>query len=181
MPPVLLLADDSVTIQRVIELTFADEDIRVVTVGDGDQAIATIEREPPDIYLEELDRAFAGRGHSKDAAQVLRKDQPSPREVPATLAGPPSAPPSLAEAFAAVLAAEQAGVAPPALIAAPELTEEAIDRSVQRVIERLAKGGSITEVVTQVAERLVREEIERIRATSGVRAHQGHLGGQVLN
>ena len=30
MPHTLLLADDSVTIQRVIELTFADEDIRVV-------------------------------------------------------------------------------------------------------------------------------------------------------
>ena len=30
----LLLADDSVTIQRVIELTFADEDIRVVAVSD---------------------------------------------------------------------------------------------------------------------------------------------------
>ena len=32
----LLLADDSVTIQRVIELTFADEDVQVVAVGDGE-------------------------------------------------------------------------------------------------------------------------------------------------
>jgi len=29
----LLLADDSVTIQRVIELTFADEDMQVIAVG----------------------------------------------------------------------------------------------------------------------------------------------------
>ena len=37
MPKTLLLADDSVTIQRVIELTFAHEDVRVVSVGDGEQ------------------------------------------------------------------------------------------------------------------------------------------------
>ena len=35
----LLLADDSVTIQRVIELTFADEGVRVIAVGDGETAI----------------------------------------------------------------------------------------------------------------------------------------------
>ena len=33
MPHRLLLADDSVTIQKVIELTFSDEDFEVVTVG----------------------------------------------------------------------------------------------------------------------------------------------------
>ena len=32
----LLLADDSVTIQKVVNLTFADEGIDVITVGDGD-------------------------------------------------------------------------------------------------------------------------------------------------
>ena len=41
MPHKLLLADDSVTIQRVIELTFADEDMQVVAVGDGEKAIAS--------------------------------------------------------------------------------------------------------------------------------------------
>src|SRR6266516_3617490 len=39
----LLLADDSVTIQKVIELTFAGEDVKVMAVGDGDQAIARLE------------------------------------------------------------------------------------------------------------------------------------------
>ena len=39
MPQTLLLADDSVTIQRVIELTFADEDINVFAVSDGEQAM----------------------------------------------------------------------------------------------------------------------------------------------
>ena len=50
----LLLADDSVTIQRVIELTFADEDVHVVAVGDGEQAIERIEAEPPDIVLADV-------------------------------------------------------------------------------------------------------------------------------
>jgi CheY-like chemotaxis protein len=51
----LLLADDSVTIQRVIELTFADEDVTVVTVGDGQAAIDRLEADPPDIVLADVD------------------------------------------------------------------------------------------------------------------------------
>ncbi len=54
MPYTLLLADDSVTIQRVIELTFADEDIRVIAVGDGQQAIDRITEDPPDIVLADI-------------------------------------------------------------------------------------------------------------------------------
>ncbi|MBI4264552.1 MAG: response regulator [Acidobacteria bacterium] len=50
----LLLADDSVTIQRVIELTFSGEDVQVVTVGDGEQAIARIPAERPDIVLADI-------------------------------------------------------------------------------------------------------------------------------
>ncbi len=54
MPYKLLLADDSVTIQRVIELTFADEDVQVVAVGDGQQAIDRITADPPDIVLADV-------------------------------------------------------------------------------------------------------------------------------
>ena len=50
----LLLADDSVTIQRVVELTFSGEDIDVMTVSDGEQAIARITAEPPDIVLADI-------------------------------------------------------------------------------------------------------------------------------
>jgi CheY-like chemotaxis protein len=50
----LLLADDSVTIQRVVELTFSGEDVQVVTVGDGEQAIARIPAELPDIVLADI-------------------------------------------------------------------------------------------------------------------------------
>jgi CheY-like chemotaxis protein len=54
MPHKLLLADDSVTIQRVIELTFADEDVQVHAVGDGMKAIASIQAERPDIVLADV-------------------------------------------------------------------------------------------------------------------------------
>ncbi len=54
MPHKLLLADDSITIQRVIELTFADEDVQVLAVGDGQQAIARIQSDRPDIVLADV-------------------------------------------------------------------------------------------------------------------------------
>ena len=54
MPHKLLLADDSVTIQRVIELTFADEDVQVTVVGDGKQAIEQLQRNRPDIVLADI-------------------------------------------------------------------------------------------------------------------------------
>jgi CheY-like chemotaxis protein len=54
MPHKLLLADDSVTIQRVIELTFADEDVRVTAVGNGQAAIDAVQRDRPDIVLADV-------------------------------------------------------------------------------------------------------------------------------
>jgi CheY-like chemotaxis protein len=54
MPHKLLLADDSITIQRVIELTFADEDVQVIAVGDGRQAIDRLRSERPDIVLADI-------------------------------------------------------------------------------------------------------------------------------
>ena len=76
MPQTLLLADDSLTIQRVIELTFAGEDIKVVAVSDGDQAIARLDSEPPDIVLADV--GMPGRDGYEVAAYVKQ----SPRLVP---------------------------------------------------------------------------------------------------
>ncbi|HEX7297027.1 MAG TPA: response regulator, partial [Pyrinomonadaceae bacterium] len=50
----LLLADDSVTIQKVIELTFADEGVRVIAFGNGDAAIAHLDEVAPDIVLADI-------------------------------------------------------------------------------------------------------------------------------
>jgi CheY-like chemotaxis protein len=50
----LLLADDSVTIQKVIDLTFADEGVRVVDFGNGQEAIDHLEEVAPDIVLADV-------------------------------------------------------------------------------------------------------------------------------
>src|SRR5215510_6776430 len=47
----ILLADDSITIQKVIELTFSDEDFEVVTVGNGRAAIEKVQEVRPDVVL----------------------------------------------------------------------------------------------------------------------------------
>jgi DNA-binding response OmpR family regulator len=47
----LLLADDSITVQRVIALTFAGEPIEVVAVSDGRQAMEKLAAQRPDIVL----------------------------------------------------------------------------------------------------------------------------------
>jgi len=50
----ILLADDSVTIQKVIELTFMDEDYEVTAVSNGDEAVGALGREAPDIVLTDV-------------------------------------------------------------------------------------------------------------------------------
>lgn len=50
----LLLADDSVTIQKVIDLTFTDEGLEVITVSDGQQALDMLEDDVPDIVLADV-------------------------------------------------------------------------------------------------------------------------------
>jgi CheY-like chemotaxis protein len=70
VPRTLLLADDSLTIQRVIELTFADEDIRVVAVSDGDQAIDALAKNPPDIVLADV--GMPGRDGYQVAEHIKR-------------------------------------------------------------------------------------------------------------
>lgn len=54
MTRTILLADDSVTIQKVVELTFLDEDFRVVTVGDGAEAISRLASERPDLVIADV-------------------------------------------------------------------------------------------------------------------------------
>jgi CheY-like chemotaxis protein len=272
--PTLLLADDSVTIQRVIELTFADEDVRVVAVSTGDQAIAAMDEQVPDIVLADVgmpgpngyevaryiretprlaqtrvlllagafdpvdrDRAAAvgcdgvlvkpfepqqviarvrellerPRGAGAPVSQTLdgqpsearspepagpaatavsvdeyfeRLDQalggntasaptgvaPDPPPATSPPAQTPLLPP-LADAFAALLAAEQAGTLAdvagwPARAAAPP--DALVEEVVRRVLERLSSTvvrAEVADLVSATAERLVREEIERIKAS----------------
>lgn len=54
MARTILLADDSVTIQKVVELTFLDEDFRVVSFGNGSDAIAALGEVRPDVVLADI-------------------------------------------------------------------------------------------------------------------------------
>jgi CheY-like chemotaxis protein len=50
----LLLADDSITIQKVVDLTFADEGVSVLCVSDGREAIERLAEFNPDIVLADV-------------------------------------------------------------------------------------------------------------------------------
>ena len=54
MRKTILLADDSVTIQKVVELTFLDEDFEVVAVSNGTQALARLEEMTPDLVIADV-------------------------------------------------------------------------------------------------------------------------------
>src|SRR5689334_4639301 len=77
----LLLADENVTVQRVIALTFAQQNIRVVSVADGQQAMEKMAAQKPDIVL-------AGTALPKvtgyDLARFMRS-KPELRDVPVLL------------------------------------------------------------------------------------------------
>jgi CheY-like chemotaxis protein len=50
----LLLADDSITIQKVVNLTFADEGIEVISVGDGNSAMEKFAEFTPDLVMADI-------------------------------------------------------------------------------------------------------------------------------
>lgn len=81
MTPKILLADDSVTVQKVIELTFSDEGMQVVAVGDGQQAIDRLETDPPDIVLADV--SMPERDGYAVAEHV--KGSPALRHIPVVL------------------------------------------------------------------------------------------------
>ncbi len=55
MPYKLLLADDSLTIQKVVELVLAPEDFEIRSFNDGEQAIQALESFKPDIILADIE------------------------------------------------------------------------------------------------------------------------------
>ncbi len=73
----ILLADDSVTIQKVIELTFMDGDYEVRAVGSGDDAIALLETVDPDVVITDVHMPGASNGYEvARRAKALRRDRP---------------------------------------------------------------------------------------------------------
>jgi CheY-like chemotaxis protein len=50
----ILVADDSLTIQKVVELTFADSDYRLTCVSNGKLALEAVRKDPPDLILADV-------------------------------------------------------------------------------------------------------------------------------
>ena len=55
MPVKILLADKSITIQKVVEMLFSGKDYEVVCVSDGDTALHEASRVVPDVVLVDVD------------------------------------------------------------------------------------------------------------------------------
>jgi twitching motility two-component system response regulator PilG len=68
----LLLADDSAAIQKVIDLTFSDEGMKVTTVGDGRAALSELEQFPvPDVVLADASMPEMG---GFELCQIIKRD-----------------------------------------------------------------------------------------------------------
>ena len=50
----LLLADDSITIQKVVDLTFTDEGVTVLAANNGREAVEKLSEFAPDIVLADV-------------------------------------------------------------------------------------------------------------------------------
>lgn len=77
----ILLADDSHTIRKVVELTFADTDYQVVAVQNGDLALQKIRENRPDIIL--LDVIMPGKD-GYDVCDLVKSD-PNLSSIPVLL------------------------------------------------------------------------------------------------
>jgi CheY-like chemotaxis protein len=123
-------------------------------------------KEPPQPPAPEPDRV--------EAPPAPTSLSPTLSQTPATPSPAPSLPP-LADAFAALLEAEQrepeASVRPAwpsAPVAGPAVSDDLVEQVSRRVLEQLtdrAVREAVSERVTAIAERLIREEIERIKSS----------------
>lgn len=119
-------------------------------------------RVPRDAYFERLGASVGDSSPAVEAAPGLPPLSSVPRAGEGPAATPPPVPVSLPEAFAALLAAEQGQPVIATSHAAPFVTDALIDDVATRVIQRLGDA-SMRQTVLDVAERLVREEIARIK------------------
>ena len=77
----LLLADDSVTIQKVVELVLADEDFEIRTASDGEEAMEIIRDFRPDIVLADIEMP---KLNGYQLCERLKNDE-STKDIPVVL------------------------------------------------------------------------------------------------
>jgi DNA-binding response OmpR family regulator len=66
-PPLVVVADDDALLRSLVEFKLKARGYRVITAGDGDEALSTITRERPDLVV--LDAMMPGA----DGFEVLRR------------------------------------------------------------------------------------------------------------
>ncbi|MBI1865360.1 MAG: response regulator, partial [Nitrospirae bacterium] len=71
MKPKLLLADDSITIQKVVELIFSNENFEIITVNNGADALVKAKAERPDIVLADI---YMPKLDGYELCQEMKKD-----------------------------------------------------------------------------------------------------------
>jgi len=81
MAKTLLLADDSVTIQKVVGMTFAGEDFDITTVDNGEDALARARQRSPDVILADV---VMPRRNGYELCEAIKSD-PSLRHIPVLL------------------------------------------------------------------------------------------------
>ncbi len=79
MAKTILLADDSVTIQKVVELTFMDQDYQVTATGDGTSALEQLPALGPHLVIADVHMPGA------DGYEVCRQTKERHPEIPVLL------------------------------------------------------------------------------------------------
>src|SRR3977135_1273478 len=77
----ILLADDSITIQKVVELTFSDGDYEVIAVNNGNKAVQKLSEMRPDIILSDI---IMPRQYGDEVCELVKSD-PECRSIPVIL------------------------------------------------------------------------------------------------
>lgn len=80
----ILLADDSVTVQKIITLTFSDEGVDVVTVNNGDEAISRLQYMRPALVMADV--SIPGK-NGYDICEYV-KNHPDMKDTPVVLLVP---------------------------------------------------------------------------------------------
>src|SRR5512135_1886460 len=81
MPKAILLADDSLTIQKVVELTFSDTSYELTAVSNGVEALEALKRSRPDLVIADV--VMPGK-NGYEVCEAVKAD-PSTASIPVIL------------------------------------------------------------------------------------------------
>ena len=81
MPKNLLLADDSITIQKMVGIVFAGEDFKITAVGNGEDAVARARTLKPDVILADV---VMPRKNGYEVCEAIKAD-PELQRIPVLL------------------------------------------------------------------------------------------------